>query len=371
MVLLIGALQGWILAALLAFNKPAIINIVIGAVIAVVGLALFIAYMQLSFPLAEHTYLIKAGLPLSLLFVPGLYLYIRLLTGKDQVLKMLHLTFFIPFLISLVYNLPFYLSEPSVKLEYFDRSEIQGLISLPEKIEDLMLNLVALTFAALSFSVALDYRKRVLGSFSELDRANTKWVLILSVAMLTLTSTAVLILLLQFAMEGQLSATVNFITAMGATVLVYFISFYSLKHPHAFRHVRSELIKVEAPRSLLRPEKTNSGPSSEEMAQEIKVLIEKKELFRNPQLTLSELAKSSRIPEHILSKIINGTSDTNFYTLVNSYRLADVKSRLTSGQDKGIMESAYASGFNSKSAFYEAFKKDCGMSPSAFIASHT
>lgn len=100
-------------------------------------------------------------------------------------------------------------------------------------------------------------------------------------------------------------------------------------------------------------------------------VITNQELYKNPNLTLSELSKRLDLTPNMVSKVINAGFKMNFNDLINHYRVEEVKrsfrnrhhSRLT------ILAIAYDSGFNSKATFNRAFKKNTGMNPKDYLNS--
>ena len=88
----------------------------------------------------------------------------------------------------------------------------------------------------------------------------------------------------------------------------------------------------------------------------------------NPALTIDDLSAGLAIPTWHLSQVINRTFGQNFCAFVNSHRLEEAKSRLTSPEEgrKTVLEILYDSGFNSKSTFNDAFKKQTGMTPTQY-----
>lgn len=90
--------------------------------------------------------------------------------------------------------------------------------------------------------------------------------------------------------------------------------------------------------------------------------------FRNPSLTLTGLAEELGIPHRELSQVINEKLGMNFYNFLNQYRVEESK-RLLSDTSNGrvnILDTGFAVGFNSKSAFNTAFKKHTGITPTEF-----
>jgi AraC-like DNA-binding protein len=96
--------------------------------------------------------------------------------------------------------------------------------------------------------------------------------------------------------------------------------------------------------------------------------IREKKTYLDPDLTLSSLAISLGIKQHKLSQVINEKFNMNFYDLINSYRIEEVKNKLSlpDSNKYTILSIAFDSGFNSKAAFYKVFRKYTGKSPSVY-----
>ena len=74
------------------------------------------------------------------------------------------------------------------------------------------------------------------------------------------------------------------------------------------------------------------------------------------------------ISSHHLSQILNERIRQNFFDFVNSYRIEEAKRKLVEPATKhySILGIAEEVGFNSKSAFNNAFKKHTNMTPTEF-----
>lgn len=111
---------------------------------------------------------------------------------------------------------------------------------------------------------------------------------------------------------------------------------------------------------------TLSKSESEEDFRAICQEMEERKHFLDPELSLPELAERTSFFRNELSELINLHTDKGFYHFVNGYRIEYAKELLESDNSSTILELAYASGFGSKSAFYNAFGQLTGMSPSAY-----
>lgn len=85
-------------------------------------------------------------------------------------------------------------------------------------------------------------------------------------------------------------------------------------------------------------------------------------------LVLPQLAQQLGISANYLSQVINEQLKVNFYDFVNGYRVEEAMRlmRDTAKEKANILNIALDSGFNSKSAFYTAFKKATSMTPTQF-----
>lgn len=97
-------------------------------------------------------------------------------------------------------------------------------------------------------------------------------------------------------------------------------------------------------------------------------ILENKRPYLDESLSLSDLAEDMGISTKKLSELLNQHLDTNFYNLINQYRVSEVISRLSlPDADKfTLLGIAYDCGFQSKASFNRIFKQKTGKSPSAY-----
>lgn len=95
-------------------------------------------------------------------------------------------------------------------------------------------------------------------------------------------------------------------------------------------------------------------------------LMRNDEPWFDPELDLAGLASRLELSPHYLSQAINSQAGCNFYDYVNRYRVQAAQRALAQSDVGSILDLAYAVGFNSKSAFYTAFKRHAGVTPRAF-----
>jgi AraC-like DNA-binding protein len=96
-------------------------------------------------------------------------------------------------------------------------------------------------------------------------------------------------------------------------------------------------------------------------------LMAQEQLYREPALTIGQLAKRSGYPEYLVSAVINRRFEGNFWDYINRHRIEAARASLADGEDaRTILDIAYACGFTSKSTFNAAFKRKLGDTPSAY-----
>jgi len=88
-------------------------------------------------------------------------------------------------------------------------------------------------------------------------------------------------------------------------------------------------------------------------------------LFQRDELSLRLLAKHiNELPSYV-TQTLNTEIGESFFDYVNRWRIEEASRRLASSDDT-VLDIATGVGFNSRSSFYNAFKKITGMTPSAY-----
>ncbi len=105
-----------------------------------------------------------------------------------------------------------------------------------------------------------------------------------------------------------------------------------------------------------------------QLAARLNQLVKSESLYRDPNLNLARLASHLKIPSYLLTQVLRFGLNTNYYEYISEFRIEDVKAKMQSAEYKhlSIIEIAYSAGFNSKSSFNVAFKKQTNMTPKQF-----
>lgn len=90
--------------------------------------------------------------------------------------------------------------------------------------------------------------------------------------------------------------------------------------------------------------------------------------YLEPRLSIRDLAARMGSNETYISRSLNQGLGQSFNDFVNGLRVEKAKQLIASG-DISMLETAYASGFNSKATFNRVFRETLKMTPSAYKAS--
>ncbi|MCF8243766.1 MAG: AraC family transcriptional regulator [Saprospiraceae bacterium] len=89
----------------------------------------------------------------------------------------------------------------------------------------------------------------------------------------------------------------------------------------------------------------------------------------DPALKIGDLADTLDMPKHELSKVLNHAFGKNFFDYVNAHRTQEFIALRNSPRHAHlhIFDLAFQAGFNSRTAFNRAFRKETGFTPSEFF----
>lgn len=101
---------------------------------------------------------------------------------------------------------------------------------------------------------------------------------------------------------------------------------------------------------------------------EVREKIVSNKLYLNHELTLRLLAQQVDVNEKKLSYWINQFTESNFYHLINQYRIEEFKTQLVKPENENysLLGIAQNAGFRNKSTFYKVFKDLEGLTPNEY-----
>jgi len=180
---------------------------------------------------------------------------------------------------------------------------------------------------------------------SGLEKPGQQWMWLLMLAVAVIWTT----FFIQLHIDS--SQTYILITTCAALTL-YFLSFWGMNHMRVFSKTGS----VKTP-----PDEGQFAA----LAERITRLFEAEKTYTDSTLSVNRLAERLDVPPYLLSKAVNGVFQKSFPELLHDYRVAEATRRLLHPDYSHLSIEGIAteSGFQSLSAFYTAFKKVHGVTP--------
>lgn len=354
----IGAAQAVLLALALwrrAENPQA--NRMLAAWLAIVGLDLAIKALYLAAPGPGlfRAYGFVALFPL--LYGSLFYLYVRALTmARGFALRdVVHLAGFV--LIAAV-TAPVFLMGPEHPSAPFT-PWFAGDWGLPNWWFNLVLFGYSLSYVIAALVRVQRYRRALRQRRSDADRMSLRWIDAMALGQILIWCIAAMQVLVRL-------PHVDYYLIYGVVAAwVCVVGWFSLGQPPVVDEPPEQ--GSEAPVDDARNDDARFPAVEARLSQ----LMAQDALYREPALTIGQVAKRSGYPEYLVSAVINRRLGGNFWDYINRHRIEAARACLADCDDgRTILEIAYACGFTSKSTFNAAFKRQCGQTPSAYRQHH-
>ncbi|MDH4200669.1 MAG: AraC family transcriptional regulator [Spirochaetia bacterium] len=101
--------------------------------------------------------------------------------------------------------------------------------------------------------------------------------------------------------------------------------------------------------------------------QDMALLIEKEKIYLKENLSLPDFSAQMHLKVHQMSEYLNKYHHQKYQDFINHYRVEHAKTLLKTDNFLPLKHVAYQSGFASYNPFYQAFKKETGLSPDEWI----
>lgn len=314
------------------------------------------------------------GLPFPLAQGPFLYLYTKYQTS-EQPFQRRDLLHFLPVLLVFlsVGEFFFWTHEAQVEVMHNDGKDF----ALRFQARLIATYLSGLIYTPLALVRLLRYRRVLKQAFSNTERVNFNWLLYL---ILGLGMIWVVVLFIQ---DDRL--------IYGSTALfLLLLGYFGIRQAKVFSHTSTHL-RMDAPLAAAEaifdhvelPEATAAANSAAKYqksplseadlarihAELLRVLAEQSP-YKDPDLTLRDLAKLLGVHPNHLSQVINACEGKNFYDLINERRIAEFLRQVENPANKHftLLAIAYECGFNAKASFNRNFKKYTGKTPSEYVS---
>jgi AraC-like DNA-binding protein len=337
--------------------------------------------------------------PIDFLYGPLVWLYTSQMCSRPSAIK--RFTTYLHFIPALVFVLMVWQlmfrplpGDPNFFIDHpvlLQPNQIQSWISPPYTQGLAILHMATYLFASLwrlhRHSIA------IADIFSYREGVALSWLRRLLLALVVLLGLFVVRVLI--AERFDFVDVVDAILNSAIVIVIYSMAYFAARQPQIFtRRIGYRTSKSTSPRAdpepglvqdnddLIEIETDNKADSRSDKYRKsaldndmstriLKRLIEtmeREQPYLQSNLTLPDLAKLVPTTPNYLSQVINEQLQMNFFDFINSYRIETAKDLIINPlpHTRTVLDIAMESAFNSKSAFYTAFKKQMGITPAEF-----
>ncbi len=377
LIALLGAVQGVIVAMALATKRPRRTpNLLLAAALCCFSLHLVSVTYYSAGWVTRWPHCLGVTNALPLLFGPLLYLYAATASDRHRRLSRVELLHSLPFVAATVAGIPIFRLSAEAKIALYAGIQ-QGEVPAVALVIDQLKLVSGMCYAVATLLLLRRHRRVIAENYSSLERVNLVWLQWLAVGGAVIWLLAVGFTLAEGVGMGSPLQGEQLI-ALSMTIMVYGIGYSGLRQPEIFRFATAEYA-VPAPvpstevaaRLLATPRYERSGLAPREadaLKTRLVALMERERPYRQPELTLGDLAERLETTPHRLSEVLNAQLALSFYDFINGYRVREVQERLVGpdGARYTYLALALEAGFASKSTFNAAFKKLTGVTPSEY-----
>jgi AraC-like DNA-binding protein len=358
-VFAIGAAQAVLLAAAL-WRRPvnAEANRVLAAWIALIGIDLAVKAMYFHMPAPGLLKPFRFVGLFPFLYGSLFYIYVRALT-EARAFGWRDAPHLAGFAVVLAMHAGFFLQDRAQTESLFARL-VAGTAEPQLPRLDIALYAYSLSYVIAGLVRVRHYRRDLLQRRSDADRMSLRWIEAMAVSQVVIWCIATTQWLAKI-------PWIDYPLIYGAvTAWVFVVGYLSL----------SQVTVIVEPGSGSVPVEIGGMPGGDDsrfpaVEARLSHLMAQQQLYREPALTIGQLARRSGYPEYLVSAVINRRFGGNFWEYINRQRVEAARACLAdAGDARTILDVAYACGFTSKSTFNVAFKRQLGETPSAYRKRH-
>jgi AraC-like DNA-binding protein len=369
LIVLFGILQGVVSAALLLRIKSSTTATRLLA-------AMLFVFSLLSFKIVLHTLglwdkplLRYFPLAIDLLIQPLLYLYLVALIRPKFELRGRQLLHLLPPALLMLHAIVVYIAVlPVSALSVKDAIAGHWYFNQVKSVEDVLSVISGIVYGLLSFRQVQRYRGWLYKNISGTAYHTFTWLknvlLLTGVLGVGLMANILLDQVFNFNTRHFLHWEIFYVYLSG---LIYYIAIKSYQQKNGI------LAAMPGEEKAGLAEPSASKYTAAELAatkEMIRAVLEKEKIFLNSELTLNMLAAYLKCSPALVSEAINKEFGMSFRSLINQYRVEEVKQKLADEKlsHLSILGIAFESGFNSEASFYRIFKVATGESPKNYLA---
>ena len=311
-----------------------------------VGAATFLSGLVKTYPI-----LYAIHIPFALGIAPLLYIHFQITLLGLELSKKENLLHFLPILFSVILLLPFWLSGEEFRLR-----TLQEITQIRTYSSILVFLQITPKISILSYFLPLlwIYRSYLFRSEQDENEERARRMFLIFICLVCFV--------IFWGLTGSILRRIEFVkeSIFSLPVLLVVGFLLSQREPNWLGFVGKSLREVRYKKSRLK------GMDESKIKDRLEALMRREKVYADEDLTLSQLAEELGLTNHQLSEFLNQRLSMKFSDYINSWRVEEAKVLLLEDPDRSILAISESVGFNSKSAFNEAFKKFADSTPSEF-----
>lgn len=219
-----------------------------------------------------------------------------------------------------------------------------------------LVELAVLTW--LLFQMERKHREGVLDNFSFTEGTNLKWVRFIAFQLI-IYGLSILVRDLVY------KESIRMLEGFLLTTLPLSASIMSLRQQMLYFEQEEETEQELKPETI---QTIRTEERRKDLKQRLLVLLEKDEIFRDPNLSIEQMYRLLNTNRTYLSQLINQDMGKSFHQLINLYRVKKAADMLSDPEEVhlSVKDIAEIVGFKSISTFNTIFKEEYDMSPSVW-----
>ncbi len=324
------------------------------AILLVLALLLFLELAEETNLVDSYPFLLGISPTVDLLIWPFFVFYIQSISGKRNAYNLLDMAYFSPFILALIWQVPFFMLSKGEKLSFFH----QGV---PREVF-LLVNFKLICTAGF-IAYMIQVQSSAIGRYVFIFRTMKKVKFLKRTRQFVIGISALVLTIYALFYVGYFGVhdigDSDRIGSLIISVMIYLLAALIFQNPHLITRESYSKQIVESLKGL-----------ESKYITRLFQLFDEQRLYLNEKLTVSDIARALDINDQQVSYLVNRQLGISFLDFVNAYRVHDVIGKITNGehQQKTLLGIGLEAGFNSKASFNRNFKEHTGYTPSDYVA---
>ncbi len=260
-----------------------------------------------------------------LLYGPLLWFYIKSLTTKNFKFKYFHLLHFLPFVIFLTLHYFNFLRLSAEEKILLTQNE-SFTTTIFFKIRGLSIAVFSIGYNIWALILLQKHRQNIESQFSNIEDLDLKWLKTFAIASLIIFSLNVFLFNLNNYVHFAGFYSLSEVVYSFSTIYVLYIGYFGLRQGKIFVDDHPLEIQQHKPAVLKKDDRdTLETKGFNEIINKLTKLMEEKQPYLDPDISLAKLNNLVHTKPEILSEVLNSVLNQNFFDYINKQRIEEFK----------------------------------------------